>query len=243
MTMDYFNKESGKRLKERFRQSQLEGFSNSEVLELLLSFAIPGKDVKPVARELMKKFNGLRGILDAAPEELKGIKGVGNNAATIIKVVKSLSGLYLRERIEGRDVIKSPKDVIDYLKAALSGERVEKFLGIYLNSRNEIISVDTLQEGTLNRTIVYPRKAIEQAFKHNACSVIFVHNHPSGNPEPSQADHQLMRMLERAAHAVDLIVLDHIVIGKNSHFSAKNGGWTSVSPSHFSKAAEKPGKF
>lgn len=212
-------------LKARFRKGSLEGFHDYEILELLLLYAVPKKDVKHLAKSMLKRFRGIRGVFDASAEELKTVEGMGENAAVLIKLVKDMTGVYLKERMMGSDVMRCTKDVLDYLNLTLSGERVEKFLAIYLNARNEVLAVETLHEGTINQTAVYPRKAIEKAFKHNARSVIFVHNHPSGDATPSNVDRQLTRVLDRAALAVDLLVHDHLIIGKSKHFSARENGW------------------
>ncbi len=213
------------RLRERFKKSGLDGFHDYEAVELLLTYAIPRRDVKPLAKRLIEKFGGLRGLFDASHEELSKVRGVGSHTAVLLRLIKEASGEYLKERMMKKDVIRSPKDVADYLNLTLSGERVEKFMALYLNSKNEILGVETLHEGFLDRTFVYPRKAIENAFKHNARSIIFVHNHPSGDPTPSEVDRKLTRELESAASALDIIVHDHIIVGKNTQFSAREGGW------------------
>lgn len=210
-----------------------------EVMELLLSFVLPGKKARSLARRLNDEFGGLRGLLDAAPEELSKIPGLEEKAVSLITLMKPLAGTYLREKIVERDLIKDYRDVINYLKLTLSGEKIEKFLGLYLNSRGELLAAEVLHEGTLTHTVVYPRKVIELALRHNASSVIFVHNHPGGDPAPSKADFQLMKSLERAALAVDLTVHDHIIVGRNSHFSARSKGWPFEGAAPFQRAAEK----
>ena len=213
------------RLRERFKKGSFDGFYCHEILELVLSNALPSQDFRILARRLLDKFNGLRGVFDATPDELAGVDGVGEGAALLIKLFKETAGAYLKDRMMGKDVIKNPKDVLDYLNLTLSGERVEKFLAIYLNAKNEVLAIEILHEGTINQTVVYPRKAIEKAFKHNAQSVIFVHNHPSGDATPSNIDRELTAVLGRAAMAVDIVVHDHLIIGRNKHFSAKENGW------------------
>ena len=213
------------RLRERFKKAGLEGFHDYETLELLLTFALPRRDVKPLAKSLVARFGSLRGVFDAPIEELKEVKGIGDNVGVLINLLKAVATEYLRERMIGVDVVRSPDEVINYLNMALSGERVEKFLALYLNSKNEVLAVETLHEGTIDQTMVYPRKVIEFAFKHNARSIILVHNHPSGDPKPSKGDLKLTRELTDAARAVDLIVHDHIIIGKKGHFSAQEEGW------------------
>ena len=212
------------RLREKFIDSGLSGFHDYEAVELLLTFAIPRRDVKPLAKALLKEFKGLRGVIDASHEELSAFPGIGDNAAVLIRLVKETGKSYFKERIAGKSAIGSAKDVVEFLSYELAGERVEKFMAIYMNAKNEIEGFETLHEGTLHQTAVYPRKVIEQAFKHNARSLIFVHNHPSGDSTPSKADIKLTGELEKAANAVDIIVHDHIVIGRSSHYSFKDTG-------------------
>lgn len=206
-------------------QGPLAGLNPADMLERLLSYAVKEKELKDASTGLMKRFKGLRGVLDASHEELKGSGLVGESGAVFLRFVKEAAGVYLKERMMGKDAPGNMKCVLDYLNLTLSGERIEKFLAIYLNSKNEVLSVDVLHEGTINQTVVYPRKAIERAFRHKASGVIFVHNHPSGDSTPSQMDRQLARTLDGASAAVDLEVIDHIVIGKNRHFSARENGW------------------
>lgn len=210
-----------------------------EILELLLSFAVPAKKAGPLARALDERFGGMRGLLDASAEELARVDGLNEKAVSLIMLMKPLAGSYLKEKIADRDIIKDPRDVINYLRLTLSGEKVEKFLGLYLNSRNELLAVEVLHEGTLTHALVYPRKVIELAMKHNASSVIFVHNHPGGDPSPSKADCLLMRSLEKAAATVDITVHDHMIIGRNRHFSARANGWPFENSHAFPRAAEK----
>ncbi|MBI5232854.1 MAG: DNA repair protein RadC [Deltaproteobacteria bacterium] len=213
------------RLRERFLKSGINGFHDYEVLELALTYAIPRQDVKPLAKRLIARFNGLRGVLDAAHYELVNVEGVGHSAAVLIRLLKETAEAYLKEQIVKNKVINSASDVIDFLSLKLSGEKVERFMAIYLSSKNEVMGIEVLHEGTLNQTAVYPRKALEGAFRHNARSIIFVHNHPSGDSMPSKADLKLTKELETAATAVDILVHDHIIIGKNSYHSIRDNGW------------------
>lgn len=210
-----------------------------EILELLLSFAVPAKKTAPLAHALKERFGGMRGLLDASSEELRKVAGLNEKAVSLIMLMKPLAGSYLKERIADRDIIKDPRDVINYLKLTLSGEKIEKFLGLYLNSRNELLAVEVLHEGALTHSVIYPRKVIELAMKHNASSIIFVHNHPGGNPSPSKNDCTLMRSLEKAAATVDITVHDHMIIGRNSHFSARANGWPFEGSPAFPRAADK----
>ena len=214
-----------KRLRERFKKVGLKGFHEYEFIELLLTYAIPQRDVKPLAKELIQRFDGLKGIFDASVEELTSVTGIGERTALLIKLLKEGATLYLKTRIKSKEVLSSPLDVFNFCQHALSGEKNEKFMVIYLTAKNEVIEVETLEEGTINQTAVYPRKVIEEALRHNAAALIFVHNHPSGDPTPSQTDRLLTEDLEKAASTIDIAIHDHIIIGKNSHFSGRENGW------------------
>jgi DNA repair protein RadC len=219
------------RLRERFKKAGINGFHDYEFIELLLTYSISQKDVKPIAKELLKHFNGLKGIFDASLEELTSLKGIGERTAILIKLLKEGATLYLKTHIKRREVLSAPQDVLNFCQLALSGEKNEKFAVIYLTTKNEVIEVEILEEGTINRTAVYPRKVIEGALRHHAAALIFVHNHPSGDPTPSHTDKRLTEDLGKAASAVDITVHDHIIIGTNSHFSGREHGWLSAPPS------------
>lgn len=226
-----------KRLRERFKKSGLAGFHDYEFIELLLTYAIPQKDVKPLAKELISHFGGIRGIFDASLEELTTIKGLGDRTAILFKLLKEGSSLYLKARVKGKEILSSPQHALDFCHHMLSGEKNEKFMVLYLTTKNELIDTEILEEGTINQTAVYPRKVVEGALKHNASALIFVHNHPSGDPTPSRTDKNLTEALVRAANTIDVTVHDHIIIGKNSHFSGREGGWLGGSGSPSSTRA------
>lgn len=233
-----FNQGHRKRLRERFQKAGLDAFHDYEFIELLLTYAIPQKDVKPIAKELIQHFHGIKGIFDASVDELTTVKGIGERAAILIKLLKEGSTFYLKTRIQGNEILSSPQDVFNFCHHAISGERNEKFMVIYLSTKNEVIEVETLEEGTINQTAVYPRKIIEGALKHNASALIFVHNHPSGDPTPSRTDRQLTEDLKQAASTMDITVHDHIIIGKNSHFSGRENGWLIKNSPSSSSAAD-----
>ena len=214
-----------KRLRERYKKNGLAGFHDYEFIELLLTYAIPQRDVKPLAKELLSHFGGIRGIFDASLEELTTIKGLGERTAILFKLLKEGSTLYLKARVKGKEILSSPQQALDFCHYMLSGEKNEKFMVLYLTTKNELIDTEILEEGTINQTAVYPRKVVEGALKHNASALIFVHNHPSGDPTPSRTDKKLTEALVDAAHAIDVTVHDHIIIGKNSHFSGREDGW------------------
>ncbi|MGB9628048.1 MAG: RadC family protein [Thermodesulfobacteriota bacterium] len=208
-----------KRLRERFRKGGPQGFHDYELLELLLTYGIPRRDVKPIAKKLIKQFGSLSGVLDATPKELEEVSGVGPISATLIKMVKEICSAYLEERMKDRDVLSSPQAVVNFVRMKLSGLPYEVFMVIYLNTKNEVLHYEIIQEGTVDRAVVFPRRIIEKAISHHASGLILVHNHPSGHHQPSEEDKNLTKNILGAAQTLDLRVLDHIVVGKDGHFS------------------------
>jgi DNA repair protein RadC len=208
-----------KRLRERFLKSGLGGFHDYEVVEVLLTLGSPRRDCKPQAKEAIRRFKTLRGVLEASPEELQGIKGIGPINAFGIKLVQETARRFLKERIITKPVYKSSQEIFDYLYHSMRDLKKEVFKALYLNSQNQITDTEDLFEGTITGGAVSPRGVMESALKHQAVSLVFVHNHPSGNPESSQNDKQLTRDLVYAAAIMQLKVLDHVVIGDNRYFS------------------------
>lgn len=212
------------RLKDRFLNAGPDALADYELLELLISFSIGRKDVKKLAKVLLKKFGSFAGVLDADTKQLLQIEGIGKSTAVAIKVAKESSVKYLKQKTINRSVISSPEALVNYCKAAMTGLRDEEFRVIFLNSKNEIIDDEVLCRGTVDQTAVYPRKILERALHHNAASVIFVHNHPSGHPAPSNADKDLTRILKEAVGTVQIKVHDHMIIGREDHFSFAEAG-------------------
>ncbi len=208
-----------KRLRERFRKSGADGMHDYELLELLLTFSIPRRDVKPVAKKLISEFGGLSGVLDADQKKLEGLSGVGSMSAALIRLVKEIYNTYLAENMKRGDVLSSPETVLKFVRVRLSGMTNEAFMVIYMNVKNEVIDYSILHEGTVDNVAVYPRRIIESALSRNASGVILVHNHPSGNPAPSREDKALTRDIADAAITLDIRVLDHIIVGKDGYFS------------------------
>ena len=213
-----------KRLRERFIKSGLKGFHDYEIIELLLTLGLPRKDCKPLAKEAIKKFKTLRGVLEASPQELQQINGIGPRNAFGIKLVQEVAREFLKERVIDKPIYKSSQEIFDYLYHSMRDLKKEVFKVIYLNSQNQIIDTADLFEGTIDSGAISPREVMESAIKHYAVSLIFVHNHPSGNPEPSRSDKELTRDLVYAAGIMRIKVLDHIIIGNNRYFSFAGEG-------------------
>jgi len=207
------------RLRRRFQKTGAEGMQEYELLELLLTYAVPRKDVKPVAKNLIKRFGDLASVLDADLKELENAPGVGSISAILIKLVKELFCVYLERKMSHKDLLSSPKAVIDFARAKLAGYPHEVFMVIYLNAKNEVIEHKIIHEGTINRAIIYPRRVIEEALKCHATSLILVHNHPSGHPEPSEDDKNVMQIIKKVATPMDIDIVDHIIVAKNGYFS------------------------
>ena len=208
-----------KRLREKFLKSGLSGFHDYEIVELLLTLGAPRKDCKQQAKDVIKKFKTLRTALAASPAELQQIEGIGPHSAFGIKLVREVAAEFLRQQIVDKPVYKSAKEIFDYLYHSMRDLKKEVFKVIYLNSQNQIIDIADLFEGTVDSSSISPREVIENSIKQNATSLIFVHNHPSGNPEPSPNDKQVTRDLVYAGSIIKIRVLDHIIIGGNKYYS------------------------
>lgn len=213
----YINHRS--RLRERFRKAGAEGMHDYELLELLLTYAIPRRDVKPLAKKLIEKFGSLSGVLDAPQKELEAVKGLGAMSASLIRLVKELYCTYLSEDIMDRDVLSSPESVLNFVRVKMAGLSNEAFMVIYMNVKNEVIEHALLYEGTVDNVAVYPRRVIESALSNHATGIILVHNHPSGNTMPSGEDRVLTQEIAEAASTLDIRVLDHLIVGKDGYFS------------------------
>jgi len=207
------------RLRQRFLQGGAGALQDYELLELLLTYAIPRADVKPLAKDLLKHFGSFPGVLDATPEALMAVTGVKEASAALLPLVKACAAHYLKEGVLKRPRISSLSALVDYCRTSMGGLADEQFRVLFLNSQNEIMAEEIVQEGTVNQTVVYPRKVLELALKHKATGLILVHNHPSGNLTPSAADLELTRSLVKASHALNLTVHDHLIISRQGYFS------------------------
>ena len=207
------------RLRAKFLKSGLTALNDYEVVELLLTLGQPRKDCKQAAKDAIKRFKGLRGVLEAPPEELETIEGIGPANSFGIAFVREVSSEYLKEKARDKLSLNSEKAVYDYLYQSMSGLRNEVFKVLFLNSQNELIEAEYVSKGTVNASAVFAREVMASAIKHNATALIFVHNHPSGNTIPSQDDKAITRELVLASSVMNLKVLDHFIIGDNSHYS------------------------
>jgi DNA repair protein RadC len=213
-----------KRLREKFLRSGLTGFNDYEIVELLLTVGTPRRDCKKQAKEAIKRFKTLRGVLEAPPEELQQISGIGSHSVFGLKLVQEVAREYLKERIIDKPVYQSAKEIFDFLYHSMRDLKKEIFKVLYLNSQNQIIEVIDLFTGTVDSGAVAPREVMESAIRYNAVSLIFVHNHPSGNPEPSTSDKATTRELVFAGNIMQIKVLDHIIVGDDRYYSFATEG-------------------
>jgi len=213
-----------RRLREKFLQGGLMGFLDYEIIELLLTLGTPRRDCKEPAKEALKEFQSFHGVLEASPRDLLRIRGIGPHNVFGLKLVQEVSRRFLKERMMSRPVCHSSREVFDYLYHALRELRKEQFKVIFMDTKNQVLEERTLFEGTVDSSAVYPREVIRDALRYEASSLIFVHNHPSGDPEPSFCDKEITRDLVFAAHVMQIKVLDHIIIGNNRYFSFADQG-------------------
>ncbi len=212
------------RLRQRFLLGGIDGFLDYEVVELLLKLVDNRRDQKITAKLLLNTFKSLRGVLEANPEHLKKNKGIGDSNIFGLKLVQSVARRYLKEQIIGEDFIQSSENVLDYLRHNLRDRGREVFLVVLLNGRNQVLDIVELFEGTLTTSAVYPREVIKLILEKDAAAVIFVHNHPSGNPNPSKDDQNLTQKLKAACSTIDVQLHDHLIIAGNDYTSMADKG-------------------
>jgi DNA repair protein RadC len=209
------------RLRQRFLKSDEEAIADYELLELLLFQALPRKDVKPLAKDLLKQFGSFSAVITAEPEALRQIDGVKDATVAVFKTVRAAAVKLTREKIPNRPVIGAWQQLLDYIRASMAHLKVEQFHILFLDNRNRLIADEAQQTGTVNHTPVYPREVIKRALDLGASAIILVHNHPSGDPAPSKADIAMTREVVRAAEALGVAVHDHLIIGRGEHASFK----------------------
>lgn len=197
-----------------------------EFLELLLMIAIPRRDVKPLAKQLIKKFGTFAGVVNAPLEELLAIDGIKENSAAVLKIVKESALRMSWQNLQNDDVpVISNWDVmVDYARMAMSHLDVEEFRIVFLNSKLKVIAEEVQQRGTVNQVAIHPREVIKAAINHGATAIILMHNHPSGDTTPSKSDIDITKQVAEAAKLVNISVLDHLIVSKFTVYSFKDHG-------------------
>ncbi len=216
------------RLRDRFLERGLGGFSDDEILELLLSFGTPRSDCKEAARAALQRFGSLAAVLEERPVALQQIKGIGPKNGFAIHFIQAVARRYLKDRLKEKRYLHSSVEVRDYLLHSMRGLKREVLTVIYLDSSHAIIDSEIVAEGSINVNTVYPRELIRRAMEQNAAALIIAHNHPSGSLEPSPQDMQLTRTLCLLGSLMQLQILDHIIIGDGSYSMADHGIMTEL---------------
>ena len=209
------------RLRERFRAAGPDALSDYELLEMILFAAQPRRDMKPIAKQLLKTFGSFAEVIHAPEPRLREIKGVGDASIDQIKLIAAASQRIAKGELQQRKALSSWQDVIDYCRTSMAFADKEQFRLLFLDKRNHLIADEVQQTGTVDHTPVYPREVIKRALELSATAIILVHNHPSGDPSPSQADIQMTRAIVDIAKPLGISVHDHIIVGRNGHASLK----------------------
>jgi DNA repair protein RadC len=226
MGMSIANWPEGERPRERLLAQGAAALSDAELLAIFLRVGVTGMSAVDLARSLIERFGTLNGLFAASAQDLMAVRGMGEAKYVQLQAVLEMARRAIHEEIKQADSLASPRAVRDYLRLTLARLPHEVFVAVYLSAQNRVIAVDELFRGTLTQTSVYPREVVKRALAHNAASVIFAHNHPSGEPTPSQADRLLTRTLADALALIDVHVLDHFVVAPGASVSfAEQGLW------------------
>ena len=217
-------KDHRKRLRERFINGGADAMPDYELLELVLFRAIPRRDVKPLARELLERFTDFNGVISAPVDQLQIVSGVGQTVIQELKIVEAAAHRLAKSKVIGRPAISSWDALLEYCQTTMSHRQTEEFRVFYLDRKNILISDELLGQGTVDHVPVYPREIVKRALHLNASALILVHNHPSGDPTPSQQDIAMTKHIQAAADALGISVHDHLVIGKSREISFQSEG-------------------
>lgn len=212
------------RLRARLLVGGAEALADYEVLEYLLFAAIKQGDTKPVAKALIKRFGTLAGVLNADAKALQSVKGVGETSAAALKIVSLAARRMARVEVQQKPVLGSWQALLDYLTIDMAHLTVERVRVLYLNTQNRLVLDEHVGDGSIDEAAIHPREIIRQALDIGASALILVHNHPSGNPEPSRADIQITNRIAEAGRLLGIVVHDHIIIGREGHTSLKAKG-------------------
>lgn len=213
-----------KRLREKFLDAAGAGIADYELLEMLLFFAIPRGDTKPLAKQMLNRLKTIQNVIYADDAVIKGFDGAGESTTYTLKLIREIIRRASISNLKTRDVISSFQDVINYCQTSMSNLIVEEFHILFLDTKNHLIADETQQRGTIDRSVVYSREVVKRALELGAASIILVHNHPSGDPEPSTNDILITTSIAKACGVLNIKLLDHIIIGKYQHRSMKSMG-------------------
>ena len=209
------------RLRERFIAGGADAMPDYELLEMILFRALPRRNTKPLAKALIEKFGSFAEVMNASPERLKEIKGIGESVVTELKLINAAALRLMKGDVIKRHALTNWSALLDYVRASMAFANKEQFRVIFLDKKNQLIADEVQQEGTVDHTPVYPREVIKRALELSASAIILVHNHPSGDPTPSTADIDMTRKIMEAGERLGVTVHDHIIVGRHGHASFK----------------------
>jgi len=209
------------RLLERFMNNGLCALHPHEILELLLTFTIPRRDTKPIARALLAKYRTVSSVMNASAEEMRNVDGIGERSASLFTLIRELISFCLKEKYESQSIISHRKDVEEYLRFSFGQRRDEYVASIFLDNANHILKTDIIAEGTVNQCAVYPRTIVEKALRCGAASIILAHNHPGGGLNPSEPDWIITERLIAIGKLLEIPLLDHIIIASQKVISLR----------------------
>lgn len=212
------------RLRERFLNTGGEVLPDYELLELILFSARPRGDVKPLAKEMLRRFGSFAKVINAEEATLREVPEVGDAVIAALKTIRISALRLIKSEISDQPVIQSWSALMDYCKLAMGNSKVEEFRVLFLNHRHALIADEVMQRGTINHTPVYPREIVKRSLELSAAAIILLHNHPSGDPTPSKADIDITRQIIEAAATVSITVHDHVIITQAGHYSFKSFG-------------------
>ncbi|MEY8881490.1 DNA repair protein RadC [Donghicola sp. XS_ASV15] len=224
-TQPSYIRDHRRRLRDRFLAGGAAAIPDYELLELVLFRAIPRQDVKPLARRLLDRFGDFNHVISAPSEHLKEIKGVGDAVVLELKIVEAAAHRLARSKVIQRPLLSSWQALIDYCHTAMAHRETEQFRVLYLDRKNVLIADEEQAKGTVDHVPVYPREVMKRALQLNASALILVHNHPSGDPSPSESDLRVTEQIDRAAQVLGLTLHDHIIIGKSCELSFRSEGY------------------
>jgi len=213
------------RLRLRFSESCFDGFHDYEVLELLLTYAIPRVDVKPIAKAILQAFGTLAGVFDAPVSELKQIKGMGEKGAVFLTLIRQVEVRYLASDLPGKSIFDRPDKVKTHLRLLVQGRGMECFGAIFTDQQHRHIATQVMFEGTVDRAVIYPRNLMKRALELDAKGMVLFHNHPGGTARASEEDIALTKRMEEACLPLDIKLLDHFLVAGKEVLSFKENGW------------------
>ncbi len=212
------------RLRARFLAGGADAMAEHELIEMLLFLALPRRDTKPIARALLAQFGSYADVISASLPDLLAVSGLGEAGAAALKLVQASAQRLAKAEVLYKPILSNWERLMEYLQAVLAREKIEHFRVLYLDNRNKLLADVPLGKGTVNHTPVYPREVLKRALELHATAIILVHNHPSGDPSPSDDDIAMTREIKQAAAALGLVLHDHIIIGLGRWLSFRKAG-------------------